>query len=53
MRLLVLVAAAIVLAHPHPAAPSPVADPICVNAGPLDVMGYEVIPFVQECAPLA
>jgi len=26
-------------------------DPICVDAGPLDVMGQQVVPYTEVCFP--
>lgn len=41
------------LAASRPAPGIPVADPICVFAGPLDVGNQQVVPYIQQCLPTA
>jgi len=56
VRFLLLVAAALAAAGlagaVRPGTPA-LADPTCVTFGPVDVMGQEVVPFIQQCLPTA
>lgn len=53
MKLLVLAAvAAAAIGLPQPG-PAPLVADHCVNAGPIAVDGQQVIPYVQQCVPVA
>jgi len=52
VRFLALAVLTAVVLGPRPPAARPlIADPICVGAGPLVVMGQQVVPYEQVCAP--
>ena len=51
--LLLLLAAGVLVVAPRPAPGAALADPTCVFAGPVDVAGQQVVPYIDQCLPTA